>query len=246
MAQYSKRRQSAQNNDTRLTGKKNTFAVAMELAPFVSLVKKDLLIEWRQKHTLFGVLLYVGGTVFVVYMMNGQPEAKVWNALFWLTQLFVSVNSVAKSFLQEHHNRFRYYFTLVNPVTFMLAKMTYSILLMLVMTLVTLLLYYVMLGWPLSNSWLFILISSVGSVSLSAVFTFLSAIAARAQQNSALMAILGFPLVTPILMILSKLAIIALSPVYTTGWATLAGVLLALDALIIILGIILFPFLWQE
>lgn len=213
---------------------------------FVSLVKKDLLIEWRQKHTLFGVLLYVGGTVFVVYMMNGQPEARVWNALFWLTQLFVAVNSVAKSFLQEHANRFRYYYTVVHPVTFMLAKMTYSIVLMLVMNLVTLFLYYLMLGWPLSNSGLFILVSLMGSLSLSSVFTFLSAVAARAQQNSALMAILGFPLVTPLLMILSKLAVIALSPVYVEGWGGLAGVLLGLDVLIILLGVILFPFLWQE
>lgn len=218
----------------------------MAMSPFISLVRKDLLIEWRQKHTLFGVLLYVGGTVFVVYMMNGQPEANVWNALFWLTQLFVAVNSVAKSFLQEHPNRFRYYFTLVNPITFMVAKMTYSIILMLVMSLISLGLYYVMLGWPLTNSGLFILISCVGSISLSAVFTFLSAIAARAQQNSALMAILGFPLVTPLLMILSKLAVKALSPVYIEGWGTLALVLLGLDALIIVLGIILFPFLWQE
>jgi heme exporter protein B len=218
----------------------------MATSAFISLVKKDLLIEWRQKHTLFGVLLYVGGTVFVVYMMNGQPEARVWNALFWLTQLFVAVNSVAKSFLQEHPNRFRYYFTLVHPVTFMMAKMVYSILLMLVMSLLTLFLYYIMLGWPLTNSGLFILISSVGSISLSAVFTFLSAIAARAQQNSALMAILGFPIVTPLLMILSKLAVKALSPVYVEGWGSLALVLLGLDALIIVLGIILFPFLWQE
>lgn len=218
----------------------------MNTSGFVSLVKKDLLIEWRQKHTLFGVLLYVGGTVFVVYMMNGQPEARVWNALFWLTQLFVAVNSVAKSFLQEHANRFRYYYTLVHPITFMLAKMTYSILLMLAMNLVTLLLYYIMLGWPLTRGGLFILISLVGSLSLSSVFTFLSAIAARAQQNSALMAILGFPLVTPLLMILSKLAVIALSPVYVEGWGGLAAVLLGLDALIILLGVILFPFLWQE
>jgi len=215
-------------------------------APFISLVKKDLLMEWRQKHTLFGVLLYVGATVFVVYMMSGQPEARIWNALFWLTQLFVAVNSVAKSFLQEHPNRFRYYYTLVKPTTFLLAKMLYSILLMLIMSLVSLFLYYVMLGWPLAQSGLFIVITMVGSLSLSAVFTFLSAIAARAQQNSELMAILGFPLVTPVLMILSKLALKALAPVYMPGWWGLALVLLALDLLVIVLGIILFPFLWQE
>lgn len=219
----------------------------MAQSAFISLVKKDLLIEWRQKHTLFGVLLYVGGTVFVVFMINGrQPDAKVWNMLFWLTQLFVAVNSVAKSFLQESVHRFRYYYTLVHPVTFMLAKMVYSVLLMLVMSLVSLFLYNIMLGWPLTNSLLFVLVTAVGSLSLSSVFTFLSAIAARAQQNSALMAILGFPLATPLLMILSKLAVVAVSPVYVEGWGSLAGVLLALDALIIILGIILFPFLWQE
>lgn len=218
----------------------------MAMASFISLVKKDLLIEWRQKHTLFGVLLYVGGTVFVAYMMNGQPEAKAWNSLFWLIQLFVAVNSVAKSFLQEHPNRFRYYFTLVNPVTFMLAKMTYSILLMLAMSLVSLFLFNVLLGSPVTNFGLFLLVTSVGSLSLSAVFTFLSAIAARAQQNSALMAILGFPLVTPLLMILSKLAVKAVEPVYVEGWTSLAAILLGLDVLIIALGVILFPFLWQE
>jgi heme exporter protein B len=212
----------------------------------ISLVRKDLLIEWRQKHTLFGVLLYVGATVFVVYMMSGQPEAKTWNALFWLTQLFVSVNSVAKSFLQEHPHRFRYYFTLVKPSGFLLAKMIYSIVLMLLMSLVSLFLFSVLLGWPIEQGLLFVLISSVGSISLSTVFTFLSAIAARAQQNSALMAILGFPLVTPILMMLSNLALKALAPVYQPGWWSLALSLLALDALIIVLGLILFPFLWQE
>lgn len=215
-------------------------------SPFISLVKKDLLMEWRQKHTLFGVLLYVGSTVFVVYMMNGQPESKTWNALFWLTQLFVATNAVAKSFLQEHPNRFRYYYTLVKPSTFLLAKMVYSILLMLVMTLMSIALYYLMLGWPLAQGGLFVVICLTGSLSLSTVFTFLSAIAARAQQNSALMAILGFPLVTPLLLILSKLALKALETVYMPGWWSLALVLIGMDVLIILLGVILFPFLWQE
>ena len=203
-------------------------------------------MEWRQKHTLFGVLLYVGATVFVIYMMSGQPESRTWNALFWITQLFVAVNSVAKSFLQEHPHRYRYYFTLVKPATFLLAKMVYSILIMFIMSLVSLLLYYIMLGWPLVQGGLFIIITMVGSLSLSAVFTFLSAIAARANQNSALMAILGFPLVTPVLMILSKLALKALEPVYMPSWSSLALVLLSLDVLVIFLGVILFPFLWQE
>ena len=205
-----------------------------------------MMIEWRQKHTLFGVLLYAGATVFVVYIMSGQPEARIWNALFWLTQLFIAVNSVAKSFLQEHANRFRYYYTLVKPATFLAAKIIYSSILMIMMSLVSLLLFYILLGWPVIQTGIFTLVTLIGSLSLSVIFTFLSAIAARAQQNSALMAILGFPLATPLLMILSNLVQKALAPVYQPGWWGLGMILLLLDVLIIILGIILFPFLWQE
>jgi heme exporter protein B len=218
----------------------------MNIAHLYALIRKDLTIEWRQKHTLFGVLLYVGCTVFAIYLMSGQPETKVWNALFWITQLFIAVNSVAKSFLQEHHHRFRYYFTVVHPVSFFLAKMFYSCLLLLVMSLVALVLFSVMLGMPVQQTALFIAVSSVGSLSLAAVFTFLSAIASRANQNAALMAILGFPLATPVLMMLSNLSLKAISPVYQPGWWQLATILLLLDLLIIILGVVLFPFLWQE
>jgi heme exporter protein B len=212
----------------------------------IALIKKDLLIEWRQKHTLFGVLLYVGCTVFVIYMMNGQPEAKVWNALFWLTQLFVAVNAVAKSFLQEPVQRMRYYFTIANPRAFLLAKMAYSAIMLLIMSLASLLLFNVMLGSPLVQTGLFVAITAIGSLSLSVIFTFLSAIAAKANQNAALMAILGFPLLAPILMMLGNLAVRALAPVYQPGWWTLAGTLVMLDILVVVLGLVLFPFLWRE
>lgn len=218
----------------------------MAMQSILSQIKKDALIEWRQKHTLHGVVLYVGATVFAVYMMNGQPEAQTWNALFWLTQLFVSVNSVAKSFLQEPLHRFRYYFTIVHPVDFLVAKMIYSILLMMVINLISWVLFITLLGSPVTQIALFVLISCIGSISLSAVFTFLSAIAARAGQNAALMAILGFPILIPVLMMLSNLSLKAVAPVYQPGWWALALVLLLLDILVIVLGIILFPFLWKE
>ncbi|MBS1644983.1 MAG: heme exporter protein CcmB [Bacteroidetes bacterium] len=215
-------------------------------SPFIALVTKDLIQEWRQKHTLYGVVLYIGSTVFAVYMMAGRPDAVVWNVLFWLTQLFVTVNSVARSFLQEPTSRYRYYYSLVKPQTFLLAKMLYSVLLQLAMTLVSLMLFALLLGLPIVQVSLFALIAGLGSISLSVVFTFLSAVASKAGQNAALMAILGFPLITPMLMMLSKLAQNAVAPVYFPGWWKLACVVVGLDVLILFLGIILFPFLWKE
>ena len=114
------------------------------------------------------------------------------------------------------------------------------------MSLVSLGLFTLMLGNPLSQTGLFVAITAAGSISLSVIFTFLSAIAARTQQNAALMAILGFPLIIPILMMLSNLSLKAIAPVYQPGWWLIALYLMLLSLLVVILGIILFPFLWQE
>ena len=75
----------------------------------VTLVKKDVLLEVRQQYTFYGIALYVASTVFVITLTMGTPEDAVWNALFWVVQLFVCVNAVAKSFLQENKGRMLYF-----------------------------------------------------------------------------------------------------------------------------------------
>lgn len=218
----------------------------MLLRQIVVLIKKEFLLEWRQKHTLFGVLLYVSCTVFVIYMMAGQPESRIWNALFWIAQLFVTVNTVAKGFLQEGESRLRYYHVLVPPVWYMLSKMIYNLILMLSMALISLLLFNVLLGNPVINFGVFLGVSCLGAASLSLLFTFLSAIAAQARQNAALMAILGFPIAIPLLMILSRLSLTAIAPVLQEGWWGMIGLMAGMSVLIIGLASILFPFLWKE
>jgi heme exporter protein B len=216
------------------------------LNQILTLLKKDLLLEWRQKHTFFGVVLYVGCTVFVLFMMTGQPESRIWNALFWVAQLFVTVNTVAKSFLQEGISRMRYYFILVTPLQYILAKMIYSTVMMLFMMFISLLLFNLLLGSPIQNKSTFIIVCCLGASSLSLLFTFLSAIAAQARQNAALMAILGFPIAIPLLMVLSNLALGAVSSVLQEGWAGMAWMMVGMDVLIIGLAMVLFPFLWKE
>jgi heme exporter protein B len=114
---------------------------------------------------------------------------------------------------------------------------------MLVMSLLSLGLFLLMLGDPTIKALSFVFISALGGISLSLVFTFLAAIAARAQQSAALMAILGFPLVIPQLLLLNKVSTIAFEQ---GGLMEMVLLLAALDAMIVALTIILFPFLWKD
>ena len=200
----------------------------------------------RQQYTFYGVLLYVASTIFVLYLAMGEPEGPVWKGLFWMMQLFICVNAVAKSFLQEGKERLLYFYTIAGARDFILSKLLFNALLMLVMSLLSLGLFLLMLGDPTSKGLSFVCISALGGISLSLVFTFLAAIAARAQQSAALMAILGFPLVIPQLLLLNKVSTIAFEQVVQGGLMEMVLLLAALDAMIVALTIILFPFLWKD
>ncbi len=216
------------------------------LRHILTLFRKDLLLEVRQQYTFYGVLLYVASTIFVLYLSMGEPEGTVWKGLFWMMELFICVNAVAKSFLQEGRGRLLYFYTIAGPRDFILSKLLFNALLMLLMSLVSLGLFVLMLGNPMPNPFSFVLISCLGGVSLSLVFTFLAAIAARAQQSAALMAILGFPLVIPQLLLLSRISTIAFEEVIQGGLASMILLLSGLDVMIIALALILFPFLWKD
>jgi len=215
------------------------------LRQVLTLFKKDLLLEVRQQYSFYGILLYIGATIFVLFNAVNEPEAKVWNGLFWVIQLFICINAVAKSFLQESKGRMLYFYSISSPVHFVISKLLFNSLLMLLMSMLSLLLFTLFLGNPLEKTLPFIGLVLLGGWSLSLVFSFLAAIAARAQQNAAIMAVLGFPLIIPQLILLMQLSKSAFVPLMVIPFTTIL-LLVALDILVIVLAVILFPFLWKD
>ena len=95
------------------------------------------MLEIRQQYSFYGILLYVGATIFVLFMAIDEPESNVWNGLFWVIQLFICINAVAKSFLQESKGRMLYFYSIASPAHFVLSKLLFNSLLMLVMSLLS-------------------------------------------------------------------------------------------------------------
>ncbi|MCX6314110.1 MAG: heme exporter protein CcmB [Sphingobacteriales bacterium] len=212
-----------------------------------ALLKKDILLEFRQKHTFYGILLYIASTIFVLYLSMDKPDASVWNGLFWVIQLFICVNAVAKSFLQESRGRMLYFYSIASPIEFVIAKILYNIVLMIFMSLISLFLFFMFLENPVSDSLRFMLIVILGGASISIVFTLMSAIAAKANQNAALIAILGFPVILPMLLMLIRLSKSAFGEIFKAGAVLqLAGLIAGLDVLVLAMAIILFPYLWKD
>jgi heme exporter protein B len=204
-----------------------------------------MLLEIRQQYSFYGVLLYVSATIFVLFMAIDNPDTDTWNGLFWVIQLFISINAVAKSFLQESKNRMLYYQSIASPVNFILAKLLFNSVLMLVMSTISFVLFAMFMKYPVERSAIFIGLVFLGGWSLSLVFTFLAAIAAKAQQNAAIMAILGFPIIIPQLLMLMQVSGTVFDASATVPVMNIA-LLFTSNILVILLSVILFPFLWKD
>jgi heme exporter protein B len=138
-----------------------------------------------------------------------------------------------------------YFYSISSPVHFVLAKLLFNTVLMLLMSLLSVALFTLFLVNPFKNILPFLGLVLLGGWSLSLVFSFLAAIAARAQQNAAIMAVLGFPLIIPQLILLMQLSAAAFAPLMVISVTTIL-LLVALDVLVIVLAVILFPFLWKD
>lgn len=210
------------------------------------LLRKEMTIEWRQKHALGGILLYVISTVFVVYTAIKGVQPNVWNALFWIVILFASVNALVKSFVQENSSRQLYYYTIANPTAIILSKIIYNSGLLFLLTLLSYGAFILFAGNPVKDVGQFFLAMFLGSVGFSISFTFIAAISAKANNSSTLMAILSFPIVIPIILTLLKLSSNALRLMQDSSISKDIMTLVAIDVLMIATAFILFPFLWRD
>jgi heme exporter protein B len=213
-----------------------------------NIIKNEMLLEWRSKYALNGVLLYVVSTVFVCYLsFVTLPEKLTWNALFWIIMLFAAINAVAKSFLQESKGRHLYIYTLVSPSALIIAKTIYNSLLMIGLTLIALLFYSFVFSFPPATDILMYLIATIlGSLSFATIFTMVAAIAAKAGNGGMMMAILSFPVIIPMLIVLIKFAKNAIDGLDRSVNLDEIGLLLVINVLVMAVSLLLFPYLWRD
>ena len=211
-----------------------------------NLIIKEITLEWRSKYALNGILLYVVSTVFVCFLSFKSTPPLVWNALFWIIMLFAAINAIAKSFMQESKGRLLYYYQLASPVAIILSKIIYNIALMLFMASIAFIFYNIVFDNPIEDIPLYLLSVFIGAFSFSTVFTMISAIASKAGNNATLMAILSFPVIIPLLILIIKLSKNAMDGLDRSVSLDEIGVLCAINAIVIAVSLILFPYLWRD
>lgn len=215
-----------------------------------SLIAKEFLLEWRQKYAINGLILYISSAIFVAYLSFNLETQKLqpitWNTLFWLILLFSAFNAIAKGFMQEKAGRHYYYYALVSPYAIIISKIIYNVVLMLLIALIGLGGYSLFLGNPVQDLPFFILNLVLGAIGFASTLTMVSAIAAKANNNSVLMAVLGFPVILPMLLLLIKVSKNAMDGLDRGSSLEEIATLSAINLIVVSVSYLLFGFLWRS
>jgi heme exporter protein B len=219
----------------------------LEISKILALVKKDFLLDYRQKFALAGILLYAFCTVFMVaYALQNVIMPMLWMSLYWIILFFGAINAIAKAFVQEHSNRNLYYYTLASPENIIIAKMLYNCVLISLLSIITIFIFKLFLPSPAINFTIFGVSIFLGANALSVLLTLISAIAAQTKNSALIMAILGVPLLLPLMNILQKLSTYAINYAGSIfaihEWYILIGLILMISAL----SYILYPFITKD
>ena len=214
------------------------------------LIRKEFELEMRNKVALSGVLLYVITTIFLCYLsFQSIEDQKVWNTLFWIILLFSAVNTISKSFFLETRGRLFYLYTIASPAAVVLSKMIYNMLLMVSKAGITILFYALFLGSkPIegANLGMYFTALLLGASGFAGIFTLISAISARTNNTMGIMAILGFPLILPLLTTLILLSDVSLRGLTWEYGYREVMILGGINVLVAALSYLLFPYLWRE
>jgi len=116
---------------------------------------------------------------------------------------------------------------------------------MLLLSIVAIGFYSLVFKNPVGDPLLYFVAVLLGSISFASVFTMISGIASKAN-NGALMAILSFPVIIPLLIVLIKLSKNAMDGLDRSVSLNEILVLGAINFIVITVSLLLFPYLWRD
>lgn len=209
---------------------------------------KDWRAELRTRFALNTLGLFAVTTLVVVSFslgpLGGSPAGPaVLPAVLWLILLFAATAGLPRLFVAEEETHTATALRLAaTPSALFCGKLVYGLTLMLALELITTPLYLAMVQLPVVSPGLLAATLVVGAVGLAATSTLVAVMVAQARGRGTLFAVLLFPVLVPLLVMA-----VALTRQAVSGEPAPVELyqLLLYDASVIVVGLMLFPVLWN-
>lgn len=215
-----------------------------------AIFRKDLTSEFRSRFAINTLLLFSVTTLTVVSFSTARivlPK-EVQSALIWVVIFFSAMTGLSRSFVREEESRTADTLRMAaasEPVFFGKFIFNLSLLMLLELLVVPLALVF----WRISveSPGMFAVTLVAGDIGLAAVSSIMAAIVAQTNMQSALFAVLSFPILIPLLFTAVKGTLNALQADIAWGEALIAIRMLVVFGLVMLIaGLLLFDYVWRE
>ena len=211
---------------------------------------KDLLLEVRTRYGINTLVLFVLISVaLTLFSLAGEVlRQEIIAALFWNTVFFAAMVALQRGFVSEAEQRTALFLALSAPPTAVfLGKLFYNLALALVVNLLVAWLYILTLNLEIFNWAIFLATLLLGSIGAAASLTLISAIVASATSKGGLFAVLSFPILLPlILLVVRATKISTMEDAPLARAETELQLLGAYATVMLTVSLMLFDYVWEE
>lgn len=219
---------------------------------FLTLLKKELFIEFRSREVILSMLIFGLSIILVFAFTSNVSKVIVTNyapGMFWIMVLFVTVLGVHRSFSYE--KEFDAFSLLISsPIDrglIYLAKWISGFIFLTIMEAIVIIPFFkfLLIEYP-SDLLLFVVTTLLINLAIMSVASLVSGIAMRANLSEVLVPILFFPLVSPVVIAASKISagIMAGDPYQL--WKIWLLIVISIIVIFSLVGYTLFDFITEE
>ena len=221
----------------------------MLIRQILSVLEKDLRVEFRSKYALNMVSAFiVAALLLILFTLRAQelqPTPK--SGLIWIVVLFASLTVLGRSFtIESDKGTFRTLQIYSNATTIYLGKYLYNLGFSLLIYLLSFSLYGFLIKWSIISYPAFLYVMVFGTMGLSSVCTLIAAIVSQADRQGAIFSVLSIPLFIPFILLLSRLTKKAFVDGMTGWWNSEVAALIGFVGVTSVAGWLLFDFIWEE
>jgi len=210
---------------------------------------KDVRIELRTRYALNAIMMFAVTTLAVVSFSIGQSELppKLLSVLFWIVLLFSAMSGLSQAFVREEEAATAMTLRITSdPDPVYIGKLIFNFSLLSIMTAVITPIFFIFTDAPTGGMTFFILVLVLGVFGLGSATTLVAAIIAKASVKGALFAVLSFPVLMPLLLVLVSATEKTLALGTFGDIAIEIQFLIAYGVVMVTGSILLFKFVWQE
>lgn len=217
---------------------------------WIAVFNKDLRSEIRTRYGITTLALFVVTVVsLLAYSTAEEPLSKpIVSGVMWILMFFTAMSGLGRGFMSEEERGTSLYLRLsADSSSVFWGKLAANMLLSVLSTYALIALLLVLMPLiQIGSVGLLFLIVGIGSCGLASVITITSAIVAKAGSRNALLPVLSFPIMLPLVMPGIQATLMAIAGLtINDAWNDLA-LMIAHTGIVTIVSWLVFPILWEE